>query len=66
MARIGKVSLFAAILGLAGCGGTDLERGLTGAGLGAVTAIVLDGSVVVGVVVGGAAGVFCDDIGMCP
>ena len=52
----------AAMLTLAACGDTDLERGVSGAAIGAVTADLLGGSVVTGAAVGGAAGVLCDDL----
>jgi osmotically inducible lipoprotein OsmB len=44
---------------------TDTERGLAGAAGGAVIADVTGGSAVTGAVIGGAAGVFCDDLGVC-
>ncbi len=50
-----------AILTLSACGDNDLERGASGALIGAGTTAVLGGSVVGGAIVGGAAGVFCDD-----
>lgn len=40
--------------GLAGCGDTLGEQALIGAGAGAATAIVLDGDVLTGAIVGGA------------
>ena len=52
----------AALLTLAACGDTDLERGVSGAAIGAVTAEVLGGNVVTGAAIGGAAGVLCDDL----
>ena len=52
----------AAVLGLAACGDTDLERGVSGAAVGAVGAAALDGNVVTGAAVGAAAGVLCDDL----
>jgi osmotically inducible lipoprotein OsmB len=55
-------TLFVAILALGACGSTDLERGVTGAAIGAVGASVLGGDPLVGGAVGGAAGVLCDDI----
>ena len=50
---------------LAGCLDNDTERGLAGAAGGAVVADALGGNAAVGAVVGGAAGVFCDDAGIC-
>lgn len=57
--------LVAAILGLSGCGDTDLERGVTGAAIGGVGASALGGNVATGALAGGAAGVLCDDVGAC-
>jgi hypothetical protein len=45
------------VLGLAGCGGTLPEQALFGAGAGAGTAAVLDGSLATGAVVGAAGNV---------
>jgi hypothetical protein len=60
----------AAALGLlAGCNtgfvDSDTERGLAGAAIGAGTAAAVDGDVGTGAVVGGVAGIFCDDAGVC-
>ncbi|MBN8631906.1 MAG: hypothetical protein J0L76_13745 [Rhodobacterales bacterium] len=57
--------LLAVALTLSGCLDTDTERGLAGAAGGAVIADVTGGNAVTGAVVGGAAGVFCDDLGVC-
>ncbi|MCB6178240.1 hypothetical protein LHP98_08870 [Rhodobacter sp. Har01] len=57
--------LIPAALALSGCLTTDTERGLAGAAGGAVIADVTGGSAVTGAVIGGAAGVFCDDLGVC-
>ncbi|MEM6637508.1 MAG: hypothetical protein AAF667_16635 [Pseudomonadota bacterium] len=51
-------------LAVAACD-TDLERGLGGAATGAVVANVAGGSTLTGALIGGAAGVFCDDVGVC-
>lgn len=59
------VGLMAVAVALSGCMATDTERGLAGAAGGAVIADVTGGNVVTGAVVGGAAGVFCDDLGVC-
>ncbi len=59
------IKLGAALIGvaaLAACGDTDLERGVTGAAIGAVTAEVLDEDPLTGAVIGGAAGVISDDV----
>ncbi len=50
---------------LAGCLNNDTERGLAGAAGGAVVADAFGGNALTGAVVGGAAGVFCDDAGIC-
>ena len=62
-----KVSVLAiaALLGLSACGDTDLERGLTGAAAGGIAAEALGGDFATGAVVGGAAGVLCDDVNAC-
>lgn len=44
----------ALLTGLSGCGDTLGEQALIGAGAGAATAIVLDGDVLTGAIVGGA------------
>jgi osmotically inducible lipoprotein OsmB len=59
-------TLFAATLALGACGSTDLERGVTGAAIGAVGASALGGDPVVGGLVGAGAGVVCDDVNVCP
>ncbi len=50
---------------LAGCLNTDAERGVAGAAAGALIADATDNSALTGAVIGGAAGVFCDDAGVC-
>ncbi len=62
MRKTGTLIAVVAVLGLAACGDTDLERGVSGAAAGAVTAAALDGNVVTGAAVGAAAGVLCDDL----
>ncbi|MDX5403146.1 MAG: hypothetical protein LPJ93_12220 [Rhodobacterales bacterium] len=57
--------LLACTLALSGCLNTDTERGLAGAAGGAVIADATGGSALTGAVIGGAAGVFCDDLGVC-
>ncbi|MEM1431977.1 MAG: hypothetical protein AAGG09_21175 [Pseudomonadota bacterium] len=59
------VVLFAALVALAACQGTDLERGALGAAGGAAAAQLTGSDVVGGALIGGAAGVFCDDAGIC-
>ena len=53
------------MVGLSACLENDTERGLAGAAGGAVVADALGGNAAVGAVAGGAAGVFCDDLGVC-
>lgn len=57
--------VFCAVLGLSACGDSDLERGLSGAAIGGVTAEVLGGNAATGALIGGAAGVLCDDADVC-
>jgi hypothetical protein len=59
------LALLTAALSLSACLDTDAERGLAGAAGGAVIADATGGSALTGAVVGGAAGVFCDDLGVC-
>ncbi|MFN3578099.1 MAG: hypothetical protein ACK4TJ_14105 [Tabrizicola sp.] len=65
MKRVRLMGLFACAVALSGCLATDTERGLAGAAGGAVLADVTGGNAVTGAVIGGAAGVFCDDLGVC-
>ncbi|MFW2544595.1 hypothetical protein ACN2XU_18320 [Primorskyibacter sp. 2E107] len=51
-----------ACAGLAACEGTDLERGVIGAGTGAATAAATGNNVAAGAAIGGTAGVVCDDV----
>lgn len=59
------IAVLLATFALSACLQTDAERGLAGAAGGAVIADVTGGSAVTGALVGGAAGVFCDDLGVC-
>ena len=54
-----------ALVGLTACLDNDTKRGLAGAAGGAIAADALGGNAAVGAVVGGGAGVFCDDLGIC-
>ncbi|NCO85781.1 MAG: hypothetical protein GW886_04030 [Rhodobacterales bacterium] len=54
--------VFAVAGTLAACEGTDIERGALGAVGGALTAEVLGTNVAGGALIGGAAGVLCDDL----
>ena len=63
-----KLSLFIAtmaVFGLAGCLESDLERGIAGAGAGVVAAEVLGTDTTGTALAGAAAGVLCDDAGVC-
>ncbi|SDY45366.1 hypothetical protein [Citreimonas salinaria] len=61
--RIVTLSLaLASCVGLAACEGSDLERGVLGAGIGAAGAAATNNDVAAGAAIGGAAGVVCDDI----
>jgi hypothetical protein len=52
---------FVALTGLAACGETLGEQALIGAGAGAATAVVLDGNVAAGALIGaGANALYCD------
>ncbi len=59
------IALLAGLMALSACLDTDAERGLAGAAGGAVVADATGGNALTGAVVGGAAGVFCDDLGVC-
>jgi hypothetical protein len=56
MQKLFALSVLAAGLALAACGNTPLERGATGAAIGAVGATAVGGNAVVGAVGGGAVG----------
>jgi osmotically inducible lipoprotein OsmB len=58
-------TLFAALLVLAGCNATDLERAAIGAGVGGATTAVVGGNVGTGILLGAAAGALCDDADLC-
>ena len=64
--QIKRIVLAVALIApLAGCLDTDAERGLAGAAGGAVIADATGGSALTGALIGGAGGVFCDDVGVC-
>ena len=44
---------------------SDAERGVAGAAGGALISRAVGGDVLTGAIIGGAAGVFCDDAGVC-
>jgi hypothetical protein len=62
MHKIIAVTALLAASALAGCGNTDLERGVTGGAIGAVGAAALGGNALVGGAIGASAGVLCDDL----
>ena len=59
------ILLLAAVLGMSACVASDGERALVGAAGGAVVAEATGGSALTGALIGGAAGVVCDDVGVC-
>lgn len=64
--RFSKIILAVALTGsLAGCLQTDSERGVAGAAAGALIADATDNNVIAGAAIGGLAGAFCDDAGVC-
>jgi hypothetical protein len=63
--KLNTITLLCAALALSACLDTDAERGLAGAAGGAVISDATGGSAVTGALIGGAAGVFCDDVGVC-
>ena len=69
MTRILPLALTGALLSACGPGGgfidSDVERGLVGAAAGYATARAIDGNGDRGAILGGLAGVFCDDAGFC-
>ena len=56
------LTLTLATFGLVACGNTDLQRGASGAAIGAVGAGLTGGDPVIGAAVGGAAGALCGDL----
>ena len=60
-----SIALLCTVLALSACLQTDAERGLAGAAGGAVISDVTGGSALTGAIIGCAAGVFCDDVGVC-
>ena len=68
MKTILPLALAAALLSACAPGAsidTDMERGLVGAAMGYGAAKVVDGNPDRGAIIGGLAGVFCDDAGVC-
>ena len=56
--------LFALTTTISACD-TDAERGVVGAAAGAIISDATGGSKTTGAIIGGVAGVFCDDAGVC-
>lgn len=54
----------ALMAGLSACD-SDAERALVGAGTGAAISKATGGDATTGAILGGTAGVFCDDVGVC-
>jgi hypothetical protein len=65
MRKISMVTGLVALTALAACFDSDTERGLVGAASGAVIASTTGGNALAGALIGGAAGVVCDDLGVC-
>ena len=65
MKTVKMLGLLACAVALSGCLDTYTERGLAGAAGGAWIADVTGGNALTGAVIGGAAGVFCDDLRVC-
>ena len=63
MRKLNWILAAVAISGLTACLDTDLERGLAGAAAGALAADALGGNALTGALIGGTAGVTCDDLG---
>ncbi|MGB7268319.1 MAG: hypothetical protein WBC90_02220 [Albidovulum sp.] len=65
MSKVKYIAALLCIASLAGCLDNDAERGVAGAAGGALVADALGGNALTGAVIGGAGGVFCDDLGVC-
>ncbi|WGH78087.1 hypothetical protein [Jannaschia ovalis] len=68
MKKILPLALSAALLSACAPGGfidSDVERGLVGAAVGYGAAKAVNGNGDRGAIIGGLAGVFCDDLGGC-
>ncbi|MEL7345490.1 MAG: hypothetical protein AAFN59_11635 [Pseudomonadota bacterium] len=62
MRKLFSITAVIGVLALAGCGDTDLERGLSGAAIGVLGAELTGGNAASGAILGGAVGVLCDDL----
>lgn len=63
--QIKSFFLIGAVIALGACQMSDTERGVVGAAGGAVLADAAGYDPLVGAAVGGTAGVFCDNAGVC-
>ena len=63
--RLATLVIAAGSLAACDAATTKTDRAVLGAGVGAVAGEVLDDSPLTGAVIGGAAGYFCDDLGVC-
>jgi hypothetical protein len=61
MHKFFAAAVLAATMAVGACGDTDLERGATGAAIGAIGAKALGGDALVGGALGAGVGVLCDD-----
>ncbi|MEM1130007.1 MAG: hypothetical protein AAGH83_05720 [Pseudomonadota bacterium] len=61
-----KIAGVCALLGLAACGQSDIERTATGAVIGGAVGQVVAGDPATGALIGGAAGATCRSLGTCP
>lgn len=66
MKKILGISAICALLGLAACGQSDIERTATGAVIGGAVGQVVAGDPATGALIGGAAGATCRSLGTCP
>jgi osmotically inducible lipoprotein OsmB len=62
MRKFTLAALLSAPFVLSACVGSDLERGVGGAAVGALAASATDNDPLIGAAVGGAAGVYCDNL----
>ncbi len=60
-----KIAGLVASIGLLAACDNDVERGVSGAAIGAAAASVTNNNVATGAAIGAVAGVFCDDANIC-
>lgn len=63
--RLAPLLLVTGLLAACEAPASRTDRAIIGAGMGAIAGEVIDDAPVTGAVVGGAAGYFCDDLGIC-